>query len=71
MPVSLAKAGRGHCDASFLCEPAMSKSSVLIVDDDTLMRTLLRAILREEGYRVLGEAKDGESALQALSLIHI
>ena len=43
----------------------MSKSSVLIVDDDTLMRTLLRAILREEGYRVLGEAKDGESALQA------
>jgi len=43
----------------------MSKLRILIVDDDTLMRELLKAILREEGYRIAGEAKDGASALSA------
>lgn len=36
---------------------------VLVVDDDTLMREVLKAILRDEGFAVAGEAKDGLSAL--------
>ncbi|MBI5331427.1 MAG: response regulator [Betaproteobacteria bacterium] len=41
----------------------MSKIRVLVVDDDNLMRQLLKAILNEEGYQVVGEARDGASAL--------
>jgi two-component system chemotaxis response regulator CheY len=43
----------------------MAKPKVLIVDDDNLMRTLLKAILRDEGYIVVGEAKDGASGIEA------
>lgn len=39
------------------------KQRVLVVDDDTLMREVLKAILRSEGFAVAGEAKDGPSAL--------
>lgn len=39
------------------------KSRVLVVDDDTFMRELLKAILRDEGFAVAGEAKDGLSAI--------
>lgn len=41
-------------------------SRVLVVDDDTLMREILKAILRDEGYGLFGEAKDGQSALAQL-----
>lgn len=41
-------------------------SRVLVVDDDTLMREILKAILRDEGYGLFGEAKDGVSALAQL-----
>ncbi len=37
---------------------------VLVVDDDTLMREILKAILRSEGFKVAGEAKDGQSGLE-------
>jgi len=37
---------------------------VLIVDDNELMRTLLRSILRSGGYQVIGEAKNGVGALE-------
>lgn len=37
--------------------------SVLVVDDDSLMREMLKAILRSEEYQVLGEASNGEDAL--------
>lgn len=43
----------------------MSKLRVLVVDDDNLMRELLKAILREEDCQVVGEAKDGQGALSA------
>jgi len=43
----------------------MPKQRVLVVDDDNLMRELLKAILRDEGYAVVGEAKDGAAALAA------
>jgi two-component system chemotaxis response regulator CheY len=40
----------------------MSKG-ILIVDDNGLTRAVLRTILRQDGYRVVGEAKDGDAAL--------
>lgn len=36
---------------------------VMVVDDDTLMREVLKALLRDEGFEVAGEARDGPSAL--------
>jgi DNA-binding NarL/FixJ family response regulator len=41
------------------------RPSVLIVDDHAAFRTAARALLEAEGFRVLGEAADGASALQA------
>lgn len=40
----------------------MSKK-VLIVDDSIYMRSLIRTALEEEGLEVVGEAKDGETAI--------
>lgn len=40
-----------------------NKPRVLVVDDDTLMREVLKALLRDENFLVVGEAKDGVSAL--------
>lgn len=42
---------------------------VLVVDDDTLMRELLKALLRDEGFTVAGEAKDGPSALALMGRV--
>ncbi|MEP4532337.1 MAG: response regulator [Cyclobacteriaceae bacterium] len=38
-------------------------NTVLIVDDSIYMRSLIRSALEEAGYEVIGEAKDGESAI--------
>lgn len=38
--------------------------SVLIVDDNDITRETLRVILRHDGYNVVGEALDGDSALE-------
>ncbi|REE01007.1 response regulator [Marinoscillum furvescens] len=40
----------------------MSKK-VLIVDDSIYMRSLIRTALEEEGLEIVGEAKDGETAI--------
>ena len=40
------------------------KGSVLIVDDDAMMRSLLRIILRSEGWTVTAEATNGEQAIE-------
>ena len=40
------------------------KHSILIVDDDHMMRELLKAILRGEGYRIVGEASNGLDAVE-------
>jgi two-component system cell cycle sensor histidine kinase/response regulator CckA len=37
--------------------------TVLLVEDDDLMRTLTRQLMEEHGYEIL-EAKDGQSAIQ-------
>jgi DNA-binding NarL/FixJ family response regulator len=42
-----------------------SSQTVLIVDDDPRMRAYIRDLLdAESGFRILGEAKDGEEAIQ-------
>ncbi len=38
--------------------------SVLIVDDNDMTREILRVILRHDGYNVIGEALDGDAALE-------
>ena len=40
-----------------------SKTRILVVDDDRLMREVLTAILRSDGFDVVGEARDGHAAL--------
>lgn len=45
-------------------------SKILVVDDDNLMRELLKAILKEEGFKVVGEARDGSSALQQVQRLN-
>ncbi|MEW5770241.1 MAG: response regulator [Pseudomonadota bacterium] len=42
----------------------------MVVDDDNLMREVLKALLREEGFEVVGEAKDGSSALGQVARLH-
>lgn len=42
----------------------MQPPKILIVDDNDLMRTLLRGILRNEECMILGEAKNGMLALE-------
>lgn len=39
---------------------------VLVVDDNDLMRTLLRGMLRGEQYQVIGEARNGLQAVEAV-----
>lgn len=39
-------------------------AKILIVDDNDLMRTLLRGILRNEDYHIIGEARNGALALE-------
>ena len=40
--------------------------SVVIVDDNDIMRSLLRGILRGEAYDVIGEARNGNAAIERL-----
>lgn len=44
-----------------------SHPKVLIVDDNDLMRTLLRSILRSESFDIIGEAKNGALALDFIA----
>lgn len=41
-----------------------SHKKVLIVDDNEAIRIALRAILRQAGFNVVGEARDGLNALE-------
>ena len=44
--------------------PPARRPTVLIADDDGVIRSLLRLILKEGDYDVVGEALDGESAVE-------
>ncbi len=39
------------------------KPSVIVVDDDSMMREMLKLILRSADYRVLGEAPSGKNGI--------
>lgn len=39
------------------------KPTVLLVDDDSMMRSVLKIILKSEGYREIDEASNGEEAI--------
>lgn len=41
----------------------MTFGNVLVVDDDTMTRSLLKAILRAEKWNIAGEATNGEQAI--------
>jgi len=41
-----------------------TRASVVIVDDNDMMRTILRSILRGEEYDVVGEARNGVHAIE-------
>jgi DNA-binding NarL/FixJ family response regulator len=44
--------------------------TVLIVDDHPSFRATARTLLEAEGFEVVGEAEDGESALSAVRQLH-
>ena len=43
--------------------------TVLIVDDHSSFRAVARKVLEHHGYEVVGEAPDGESALEAVGVL--
>jgi DNA-binding NarL/FixJ family response regulator len=45
-------------------------STVVVVDDHAGFRSTLRRLLERDGYRVIGEAADGASALGLLRNVH-
>ena len=53
----------GACD-----DPAVGQT-VLIVDDHDEFRTVARALLEAEGFKVIGEAADGEQAIEAVAAL--
>ncbi|MEB3101612.1 ANTAR domain-containing response regulator [Ferviditalea candida] len=42
----------------------MMRTKILVVDDDPIIRMDIKEMLEEEGYHVVGEAKDGEIAVE-------
>jgi DNA-binding NarL/FixJ family response regulator len=46
-----------------ICQDRMMARTVLIVDDHPSFRASARAILEADGYKVVGEASDGGTAL--------
>jgi len=44
--------------------PPSRRTTVVIADDDGVTRTLLRLILKEADFDILGEALDGEAAVE-------
>jgi DNA-binding NarL/FixJ family response regulator len=59
--------GTGAChDPEVLAEKA---PTVLIVDDHAGFRSIARTVLEADGFRVVGEAEDGRSALASIPAI--
>ena len=47
------------------------KAKVLIVDDDATIRTLLKSILRHDGFGIAGEASNGEMAIAMCDMMEL
>ncbi|MFB6362949.1 ANTAR domain-containing response regulator [Paenibacillus elgii] len=45
------------------------KNSIVVVDDDPIIRMDIREMLEEEGYAVAGEAKNGEEAIELVAAL--
>lgn len=45
----------------------MSRSTIIVVDDDPIIRMDIREMLEEAGYEVVGEAKNGQEAIELVS----
>lgn len=43
------------------------KKRILLIEDNEISRTLLRTMLRNSGYDVIGEARDGVSGLEMVN----
>lgn len=41
----------------------LKKTTVVVVDDDSMLREMLKLILRSESYSVVGEASNGSEAI--------
>jgi CheY-like chemotaxis protein len=52
-------------ETAALCEHGQMRT-ILVVDDHPTFRATARALLEAEGFVVIGEAEDGESALEAM-----
>ena len=52
------------------CDHAGMPPTVLIVDDHPSFRLTARALLEAEGFDVVGEAEDGETALEEAARLH-
>lgn len=53
-----------------MSENKHTKPRVFIADDDMMIRSLLRLILREDGYNVVGEAATGEGIVDDCKHAH-
>lgn len=47
-------------------EKVLESKKILIVDDESFMRTVLSGIIKHLGFRSVSEARDGKSALEML-----
>jgi len=46
---------------------AIKRISIVIADDNDIMRSILRAMLRGEEYDVIGEARNGQAAIDTVT----
>lgn len=61
-PAVLREADHGH--------KMLSVPTVLIVDDHTTFRAMVRAVLEADGFEVVGDAADGGAGLAAVAALH-
>ena len=53
-----------------ICHDSRVPTTALIVDDHPSFRSSARAVLEADGFEVVGEADNGESAVAATQLLH-
>jgi two-component system, cell cycle sensor histidine kinase and response regulator CckA len=66
LPSAEKKLVPGTQEAGDVLPPRRDATTVLLVEDDAVMRRLTRKMLEEHGYRVL-EAQDGNAAMKMIS----
>lgn len=46
-----------------------ASKKIIVVDDNEIIRMALRAILRQAGFNVVGEARDGEAVIELVEKV--